>query len=147
MTDEQRERFDALLEDAIGSLPPRARALIDEVPLVVMDRPTPEMVEQLRADGLLADEGDGPSDGSDLCGLHTGTSLTERSVQDSGILPDQIHIFREGIVALALEESGLRWNDPGADEEVYEEIRITLLHEIGHHFGLDEDDLDELGYA
>ena len=39
------------------------------------------------------------------------------------------------------------WGDSDADERLYEEIRITVLHEIGHHFGLDEDDLDELGYA
>jgi predicted Zn-dependent protease with MMP-like domain len=147
MTDAQREEFDAILEDVIDGLPRRIAALLNEVSLVVMDRPTPEMVDQLRRDGLLTEEEAEEPDGSDLCGLHTGVGLTDRSIDDSGLLPDQIHLFRDGIAALALEESGLEWDSPGAPDEIYEETRITLLHEIGHHFGLDEDDLDELGYG
>lgn len=147
MTDEEREEFDAILEDVIDGLPGRVAALLNEVSLVVMDRPSPEMVEQLRRDGLLMNEDGTQSDGADLCGLHTGTGLVERSIEDSGVLPDQVHVFREGVIRLALEESGLEWGDPGAPDEVYEEARITLLHELGHHFGLDEDDLGDLGYA
>ena len=56
-----------------------------------------------RQDGTL-------SDGSDLCGLHTGTALTDRSVQDSAALPDQIHIFREGIVKLVEEDFEVSWD-------------------------------------
>lgn len=151
-----QERFDRLLQDAIESLPPRIHALLDEVSVVVMDHPTPEMVRQLQQDGTLEPD----ADGSDLCGLHTGTAITERSIDaEGGRLPDQVHLFREGIVGLAMstedEEGDWReWESAVAageggdlDDEVYEEIRITLLHEIGHHFGLDEDDLDELGYA
>jgi predicted Zn-dependent protease with MMP-like domain len=135
----QRTRFDELLEDAIESLPPNVRALVDQVPIVVLDEPTPEMVVSLVRDGtLMAGE-----DGLDLCGLHTGTAITERSVEDPvGGGPEQIHLFRRGICDLA---GG--WTQPHAEQEIYEEVRITLLHEIGHHFGLDEDDLDELGYA
>jgi predicted Zn-dependent protease with MMP-like domain len=147
MTEAQREEFDAILEDVIDGLPRSIGALLNEVSLVVMDRPTPEMVEELRRDGLLTAEEGGDADGGDLCGLHTGTGLTERSVEDSGVLPDQIHLFRDGIAALALEEAGLGWGEPAAAEAIYEETRTTLLHEIGHHFGLDEGDLDELGYA
>ncbi len=162
MTDEQRERFDQLLEDVIATLPEHYASLLHEVSLVVLDRPTPEMVKQLRIDGLIppegwVDPGDDPDhpwagaalDGSDLCGLHTGTALTERSVQDSAVLPDQIHLFRDGIASLALEgyEPVLTWESPDAEEALYEEIRTTLLHEMGHHFGLDEGDLDELGYG
>jgi predicted Zn-dependent protease with MMP-like domain len=147
MTDAQREEFDTILEDVIDGLPRRIAALLSEVSLVVMDRPTPQMVEQLHRDGVLIDEDGSESDGSDLCGLHSGVGLTDRSINDSGVLPDQIHLFREGIAGLALEEAGLEWNDPGASDEIYEETRITLLHEIGHHFGLEEDDLEELGYG
>lgn len=142
----QRDAFDRLLEDAIREVPPRVQQMIEQVPVVVLDEPTPEMVEQLKRDGTLGPE----DDGLDLCGLHTGVALTERSVEDplgwglgtDGGAPEQVHLFRRGICDLA---GG--WNQPHAEQEIYEEIRITLLHEIGHHFGLDEDDLEALGYG
>lgn len=154
MTPAQRERFDRLLEDVIAGLPRRVAALLDEVPVHVLDRPSGAMVEQLRRDGTLGPD----EDGADLCGLHSGVALTERSVEDPGGwgadigVPEHVHLFREGIVSLAFENLGIEdgadgWSHPEADEEIYEEIRITLLHELGHHFGLDEDDLDELGYT
>lgn len=148
LTDTARDRFDRLLEDVIETLPERVRTLIEQVPVVVLDRPTGEMVESLIRDGTLEPD----ADGLDLCGLHTGVAITERSVEDpegwgghlglEGAGPEQIHLFRIGIIDLA---GG--WEQPHAEQEVYEEIRITLLHEVGHHFGLDEDDLEELGYA
>lgn len=134
MTDAERDRFDALVEDALEALPAQVRGLLDEVPLVVLDEPTPE---------ILRDLGIQPGDAAaldEICGLHTGTAMTERAAVHEDV-PDVIHMFRRGIVSLA---GG--WRAPNADEEVYEEIRITLLHEIGHHFGLSEDDLEELGY-
>lgn len=147
MTDAERERFDALLQDVIDGLPPKIHALMDEVPLVVLDRPTDEMIKDLVRDGVI-EEGCDPTE---LCGLHSGVAITERSIEDPGGWgawghdssgPEEIHIFREGIVSIA---GG--WGEEFADENIYEEIRITILHEIGHHFGLDEDDLDELGYG
>jgi predicted Zn-dependent protease with MMP-like domain len=71
----------------------------------------------------------------DLFGLYVGTPLPERTADASGRLPDQITIFR-----LPLEES---FDDP---EELQREIRITVLHELAHYFGIDEDRLEELGY-
>jgi predicted Zn-dependent protease with MMP-like domain len=150
MTDAERERFDLLVQDAIESLPARVRALIDEVPIVVLDRPTPEMMKSLEAEGTV----EAGADPAELCGLHTGTAITERSVEDPGgwgqpgadtFAPEEIHLFREGIVGLATDDAG--WSSEHAEEDVYEEIRVTILHEIGHHFGLDEGDLDELGYG
>ena len=144
MTDEQRERFDRLVDDVIQGLPEGLRALLGDVPLVVLDRPTGEMMQELRRYGVLEDD----AEPTELCGLHTGVALTERSVDtEGGRLPDQVHIFREGIVLLALD--GEDWGDvsPEGDEDVYEEIRVTVLHELGHHFGLDEEDLEELGYG
>jgi len=146
---ETRERFDTLLEDALHSLPPNVRELVERVPVVVLDCPTPRMLDSLKKDGMLEPE----ADGLDLCGLHTGIAITDRSLEDpagwggsfgSGDAagPESIHLFRMGIIDLA---GG--WEQPHADEEVYEEIRITVLHEIGHHFGLDEQDLEDLGYA
>jgi predicted Zn-dependent protease with MMP-like domain len=147
LTKEQQDRFDELLEEAMAAVPEGFRDMVDAVSIVVLDHPTPAMLEDLRKDGLLANEDGTESDGSDLCGLHTGTALTERSVQDSMVLPDQIHLFREGIINLVKEDFGLSWGEPEFEEELYEEIRITLLHEVGHHFGLDEEDLERLGYA
>lgn len=135
MNAKERERFDALVQDAIDSLPARAAAMLDEVPVVVLDRPSAEM---LRDVGIDPDE---PGAGDDLCGVHSGTAQTDRSVEHSGAIPPVIHLFREAIVSLA---GG--WDQPGAEEEVYEQVRITLLHELGHQFGLDEDDLEALGY-
>lgn len=130
MNDAERARFDELLEDALAAIPDHLHQLLEHHPLVVEDRPGEEV---LRSMGLPPDEL--------LCGLHTGVALTERTVEDSATLPDQIHIYREGVV-----ETAGGWDQPHADQEVYEEIWITLLHEIGHHFGLDEDDLADLGY-
>jgi predicted Zn-dependent protease with MMP-like domain len=135
VTEAQRERFDALVGDAIAALPARVRAMLDEVSVVVLDEPEPAMLKDLGVD--LAEE---PGALDEICGLHTGTMLTERGVEH-GDLPTVIHLFRRGIVALA---GG--WERPNADDEVYEEVRVTLLHEIGHHFGLEEEDLEELGY-
>jgi predicted Zn-dependent protease with MMP-like domain len=73
----------------------------------------------------------------DLLGLYLGIPLTERDSRYAGVLPDKIAIYR-----IPLEE------EFGDDPELLEEeIRITVLHELGHHFGIDEDRLDELGWG
>jgi predicted Zn-dependent protease with MMP-like domain len=73
----------------------------------------------------------------DLFGLYLGIPLTERDTGYSGALPDKIAIYRRPLV----EEFG---DDP---EVLEDEIRITVLHEIAHHFGIDEDRLTELGWS
>jgi predicted Zn-dependent protease with MMP-like domain len=148
MSPAHRHRFDALLEEVLDSLAPRLRDLLEEVPLIVDDRPEPDLARSLYTE-LGHEPGESLEDfTSTLCGLHTGIALTERSVSNSGDLPDHIRIFREGIVNIAggwqPQEGETRQH---VDEAVYEEIAITVLHEIGHHFGLDEKDLEELGYA
>jgi predicted Zn-dependent protease with MMP-like domain len=135
VTEAERDRFDALVEDAIAALPPQMRAMLDEVPVVVLDEPELGMLRDL---GVNPAREPGALD--EICGLHTGTMLTERGVEHAD-LPTVIHLFRRGIVSLA---GG--WDQPDAEDEVYEEVRITLLHEIGHHFGLEEGDLEDLGY-
>ncbi len=140
LDDAERERFDALLEEEIERLPARLRRLLDETPLVVDDAPTRRLMREL---GLDPDE-------DDLCGLHSGVPLTERSVSDRPTLPERIQIFRRGIIDEAggwepwVDEDG---TELGGEERVRREIRITMLHEIGHHFGLSEEDLERLGYA
>jgi len=88
--------------------------------------------------------------GDDLYGLHSGTALTERSVEAPPDLPDQIMLFRGPLFRLAGPGASLhptRRKRTKERETLREQVRITLLHEIGHHFGLDEEDLDRLGYA
>ncbi len=130
MTDAERERFDGLLEEAIEALPEGLRVLLEETPVIVEDYPSEAVLREMGA--VRRDE---------LCGLHSGIALTERSVEHSGVLPEDIHLYREGIIAM-----GGGWANDGVEDAVYEEIWVTLLHEMGHHFGLDEDDLTALGY-
>lgn len=134
----ERERFDELLEEVLGGLPEPIHRLLEECPLVVEDRPSQAILDEL-----------GIADPDELlCGLHTGIPLTERSVERAEA-SDVIHVFREGVVDMAggWEEGEDEEGPFGGVERIREEIRITILHEVGHHFGLDEDDLDRLGYA
>jgi len=73
--------------------------------------------------------------GSTLFGLYTGVPLTKRTTSYGMVLPDKITLYRRSI------EEGCR-----TEQEIQTQIRFTLLHEIGHHFGLSEDDLQEAGY-
>lgn len=136
MRPRERRRFDDLLEAILAELPEELHLMLEEVPLVVEDEPSGAMLRELAAEGM------GPMGPDELCGLHSGRMRTEQSVEDSGVMPSQITLFRRGIVA---EAGG--WAEAGADERVAEQIRITLLHELGHEFGLNEDDLDRLGFA
>jgi len=131
VNDRDRQRFDELFEDALEALPEGVRDLLDDVPVILEDRPDASLRQEM-----------GLAPGQTLCGLHTGIPLTERSVEHSGVLPDEIRLFREGVV-----RSAGGWRGRHADDAVYEEIIVTLLHEIGHHFGLDEADLEDLGYG
>ncbi len=134
MLDAEREQFDTLLEEALEELPEGVARLLDDMPLVVDDRPSAEV---LRSMGMT------PAEGDELCGLFSGLMETEQSVLETApVLPNQVQIYREGIVLAA---GG--WGQAGAEDRVYEQIMITLLHEIGHRCGLDEDDLERLGYA
>lgn len=148
LTDSQRDAFDALVEEAIGELPHRVRAVLDEIPLIILDQPTPAMLRDLGAEAHEAGE---------IAGLHTGISRTDRSVEHSGELPGQIHIFRAGVIHMAggwpsipgtadRESETGECTDSEAFDDLFDQIWITLLHEIGHEMGLDEDDLEELGY-
>jgi predicted Zn-dependent protease with MMP-like domain len=127
---DQRDQFDAILEEILADLPPDIHQLLEEVPLIVEDHPSDEILDELECEYY-----------DELCGLHDGISLTERSVDNPPELPPQVHLFRLGILSLATDEHGR------LDlQELHHQIRITLLHEIGHHFGLEEEDLRELGY-
>lgn len=144
MQSDERERFDALLAEAIEALPEHLRALIEEVPIIVEDEPAPTLIRELAA-GLTEEDAQALPD--ELCGLHTGVPITERSVEHTD-LPTDIRLFRRGIINLAGGWDAQEGEDPtDAEDAIYEEIMVTLLHEIGHHFGLDEEDLEGLGFG
>ncbi|MBI5723594.1 MAG: metallopeptidase family protein [Planctomycetes bacterium] len=131
MNSRLRKRFDELLEQILAELPEDLQELLQEVPVVVDDRPSQEMLEEINA-----------GKNTILCGLHSGIPLTRRSVEHSATLPETIHIFREGIWEVAADKKG-----EVADRSLARQIRITVLHEMGHHFGLDERELRRLGYG
>jgi predicted Zn-dependent protease with MMP-like domain len=80
---------------------------------------------------------DRPENGTlDTLGLYEGVALTERGTYGFGELPDRIVLYREPLLSLSADEAELR-----------EQIHITLVHEIGHFFGIDDDRLHELGWA
>lgn len=120
-----RDRFGTLVEQALRELPQRFAAFLAEVPVEIRRRPGPVT---LRRAGI--------EPGGLLLGLYRGHPRTERSVEDSGRLPDVIYIYKEPIEQICHSEA-----------ELVEQVRKTVLHEIGHHFGLDEDDLTRLGYG
>jgi predicted Zn-dependent protease with MMP-like domain len=120
-----KARFAALVERALAELPPQFAEALEEVPVEIRPASTPA---ERRCAGV---ERDGL-----LLGLYQGIPRTERSVEHSGTMPDVIYIYQED-VELAVD----------SERELVEEVRITVLHELGHHFGMDEDDLDELGYG
>jgi predicted Zn-dependent protease with MMP-like domain len=97
-----------------------------------LDALPPQIAQGLRNVAVVVE--DENAEDPDLFGLYHGVPLTERG-DDVGLLPDKISIYR-----IPLEES---FPDP---DELREEIRVTVLHELGHYFGLDEDRIAELGY-
>jgi predicted Zn-dependent protease with MMP-like domain len=72
----------------------------------------------------------------ELLGLYEGVALTERDSSYAGSLPDAITIYRDALLDMC-----------GSEEEVVEEVAITVIHEIAHHFGIDDDRLHQLGWA
>lgn len=115
--------FYELVERALDGLPAEIAGLLDNVAIVVDDWPEP--------DSPLME--DGP-DGAPY-GFYEGVPLTERGSGYYGAMPDQISIFR----------GPLERDFP--PEELEEQVRITVVHELAHYFGFDEDRLEELGYA
>ena len=109
----------------IDRLPRSFRERLLNLEFVVEERPS---IELLRAEGL-----DPRHD--TLYGIYQGIPLPDRSSLDPPLLPDKITIFAEPL----LED----FPDP---EELREEIRLTVLHEIAHYFGMDEEEIEDLGY-
>ncbi|GAA1741822.1 metallopeptidase family protein [Aeromicrobium alkaliterrae] len=96
----------------------------------------PPALAQLLDNVVLFVEDEAPAEEPDLLGLYDGVALTERDTTYGGVLPDRIMIFRNPTLAICETE-----------QDVVDEVRITVVHEIAHHFGIDDDRLHELGYA
>jgi predicted Zn-dependent protease with MMP-like domain len=99
---------------------------LDEIP--------DEIAAQVRNVAVLVED-EPPADEPDLLGLYDGVALTERSA-DHGGLPDLVTVFRRPLLEMCETR-----------EELVREIRITVVHEIAHHFGIDDDRLHDLGYG
>ncbi|MFO0898210.1 MAG: metallopeptidase family protein [Pirellulales bacterium] len=126
-----RERFDRLLESVLAELPPHIHELLEETPLVVEDYPSDDIMDEMGLEYI-----------DELCGLYTGIPLSEPESRAHRNLPDRVMLFREGVLSQAADASGHI-----ATPELRRQMKITVLHEIGHHHGLSEDDLRKLGYA
>jgi predicted Zn-dependent protease with MMP-like domain len=120
-----KKEFEEIVERALETLPEEFGEFLEEVPVEVHLRPSRKLLREL-----------GMEDDELLMGLYHGRPMTERSVEDSARMPDVIYIFQEDHELVCDNR-----------EQLVEEVRKTVLHEIGHHFGMDEDDLDELGYG
>lgn len=116
------ERFEELIADALDAIPPELGAAIENVAVVVADWPTAEQL--------------GGRSGT-LLGLYEGVPLTRRdAIAYAGVLPDRITIFQGPISVRAADE-----------RELADIVRTTVLHEIGHYFGMSDARLRELGWA
>ena len=114
-----RREFSLAVDDVLAELPEWVVERIDNLIVVVEDWPT---VEQ-------------DPDRHGILGIYEGVSLADRGVDYFGFAPDRIVIFYQPHLELGLD-----------DEELRSEIRVTVLHEIAHHLGIDDDRLHELGW-
>jgi len=112
-----------------------SRARFEELVTAAMDD-VPAELSALVDNCVVLVEDDPPADDPDLLGVYDGTPLTERDQGYTMALPDRITIFRNPTLDMCESE-----------EEVVKEVRITVVHEIAHHFGIDDDRLHDLGYA
>ena len=119
----QRARFRRLVAAALESIPLALAARMDNVDVQVQMRPTAEQLESAGIDR-----------GHLLLGLYQGHPLITRSWGYGNTLPDRILIFQEAIEAVC-----------DSEEEIVEQVQETVIHEVAHHFGIDDDRLDDLG--
>jgi predicted Zn-dependent protease with MMP-like domain len=111
------ERFDELVDGALDQIPDELARLVRNVVVLVEEEPP-------------------AGEPADLLGLYDGVALTERDSQLTMNLPDRIFLFRRPLLEMCEDE-----------EDLAEEIRITVVHEVAHHFGIDEEKLHSLGWG
>lgn len=118
------EEFARLVQEAIKGLPDFAHEYLENVVVDIEPAPSARECREMGID-----------DPGELLGLYVGVPLTERSIEEMPIGPDRVIIYKRNIEQICETR-----------DDVVEEVRTTVLHEIGHHFGLDEDDLEEMGF-
>jgi predicted Zn-dependent protease with MMP-like domain len=119
----ERPLFRQLVREAIAGIPPEILARVHNVDIVIERRPTAR-------DRKLAGAGSGRL----LLGLYHGIPLTKRGEYYNLVMPDKISIYQEHVEAIC-----------ETDDDIREQVRKTVLHELGHYFGIDDDRLRELG--
>ncbi len=117
-----RKRFERLVARALGGIPEFFRSEMDNVGVVVEDQPSAELLEEMGIE---------PPD--TLYGLYQGTPLPEREWNYGNTLPDRITIYQQPIV-----------EDSEDDDDIVDCIAETVIHEFGHHFGLSEEEIEEI---
>jgi predicted Zn-dependent protease with MMP-like domain len=112
-----RARFEGLVSAALDRIPPRLAAAMDNVAVFVLDDPPPDQP-------------------SDLLGVYEGIPLTDRGATYVGALPDRITIYMNPTLAICADTP-----------DVVHQVETTVVHEIAHHFGIDDETLHRLGYG
>lgn len=120
-----REDFAALVAEAMDDLPEEFMRRLDNIEVVIEEEPTARLLRSLGMDPRRAT----------LFGLYQGVPLHERGASYGGVLPDKITIFYGPLVRAC-----------GSPERLRSQVRDTVIHEIGHFFGLDDDAIGDLGY-
>lgn len=117
-----RKKFEQLVAEALASIPRRFKKAMHNIAIVVEDEPSPELLREMEID---------PPD--TLLGLYQGTPLTERGWGHGNALPDRVLIFQ-----------GPHERDADDEDDLVVAIGETLIHEIGHYFGLSEEEIEAI---
>ncbi len=118
-----REQFRELVEEAIDTIPRKFARQVRNLAIVIEDEPSEELMEEMEID-----------DPRDLLGLYQGTPLNERGWGYGNTLPDRITLFQQSIE----EECD------GVDDDIIVAIGETLIHELGHYFGMSEEQIMDI---
>ncbi len=117
------QRFERLVAEAIARLPEEFQERLENIDIVVADRPTPQQLDDA-----------GGKEGGTLLGLYEGVPLTERTQGYGFVMPDKISIFQGPIEAMCRD-----------DRQIVAAVRRVVRHEIAHHFGISDDHLRDIG--
>jgi predicted Zn-dependent protease with MMP-like domain len=118
----QRKRFERLVDNAVATIPRKFRDAVQNLAIVVEDEPSDDVLAEMEIEP-----------GETLFGLYQGTPLTERAAGYGNTLPDKITLYQFPIE-----------DDCETDDEIVQCIGETLIHELGHYFGLSEDEIEEI---